>query len=84
MNVIFEWDVPCPTCGWRGKGMQSSSVRVNKLTLRTTGTSIGWSPWRCVECCGPLGSPRPARVRLAAEDAARVAAVRARRFGAAA
>lgn len=82
MNVLFLQHHPCPMCGYRNVGILSTSVRVNKRSLRTTGGGLGMDPRRCRECGFPMGSPVGRRMVLDAKDAAKVAAARARRWAA--
>lgn len=79
MMLTFHTEGPPCSCGLRPRGVEVASVRVNKLTLRTTGYSVGAMPWRCSECRLPLEQVVQ-RMWLDPGDAAKVTAYRARRW----
>ena len=84
MFVTFRSSSPCALCGFRFRILMCVTVRVNKRTLRGTGTMIGaLGEHRCPECGWPNRGemmPRSPYV-LDPEDAVKVAEYRKRRFG---
>jgi hypothetical protein len=63
VNVILEGREPCPVCGWQATWILSTGVRVNKTSIRSTGTSIGARlDHFCPECGMSLGSDMGPRV----------------------
>lgn len=85
MNVIVEATTPCGLCGYRIYLFQIGTARVNKRSIRVRGPLLGAIRYpRCPECGWDVCSDglRPRSVyTLAAEDAAKVAACRMRKWG---
>lgn len=82
--VTFQARSRCFLCGYQHKVISMGDVRVNRRSLRQTGTWLTSAGQRtCPECGEPnLGELIPVSVfRLCEEDAAKVAALRARRWG---
>ena len=79
MMVTFRTEGPPCACGLRPRGVEVASVRVNRRSLRPLGFVLGAMPVACDECRLPLAQYRRIR-ELVAEDAARVAAYRERRW----
>lgn len=83
MNVTLGATSPCFACGYLFRMYRFSEVRVNKGSLRETAVSLVFAGLhRCPECGAPnVGELRPVSPwRLEPADAARVAAVRERRW----
>jgi hypothetical protein len=85
MNVAFTASSPCALCGYLIRLLMTSSVRINRRSMRTTGVSIGAFMYNaCPECGTPVGRggahPRTPYV-LMPEDAAKVGAYRLAKWG---
>lgn len=87
MTVTLETNVTCPLCGHPVRFFAVATVRVNKRSLRVTGsgTLLGaFEDWRCPGCREEIPRDRPLDrepYRLSGEDAARVAEYRRRKWG---
>jgi hypothetical protein len=92
--VTLTARTPCAFCGYLFRVFRFSSVRVNRRSLRETGTSLvaigpggarGFPPrHECPECGEPVitsGSVPVSEYRLDPEDLAAVGAYRAKRWG---
>lgn len=78
--VTFRTEgAPC-ACGLRPRGIEVAQVRVNKGSLRITGLTLGAMPWRCPECGEQRPDSTTVRRWLEPADAAKVSAVRARKW----
>lgn len=77
--LTFRTEGPPCSCGLRPRGVEVAPVRVNRRSVRPTGPALGAMPWRCVECDTPLAQVVQT-MWLDREDAARVAAYRARKW----
>jgi hypothetical protein len=86
--VAMETRVSCPFCGHLIRYFTVATVRVNRRSLRTTGSGammIGaLEDWKCPGCREPVPHDRPLDrepYRLSDEDAAKVAEYRKRKWG---
>lgn len=87
MIVTLETRVSCPSCRHPIRFLAVVTVRVNKRSLRTTGSGpvLGaFEDWRCPACRKEI--PRDGALdrepyRLSAEDEVRVAEYRRRKWG---
>jgi hypothetical protein len=83
MNVTMTAPEVCVNCGYRARWIRVSTVRVNKTTLRKTGSGpdlIAGPERRCRECRFPMWSDTvPYRWQLDPEDRVKVDAYRAKR-----
>lgn len=82
MNIHLDYRVPCALCGTRLRGIAHYPARVNKQSIRTTGTGLIFTDHRCYECGHPhdSGLTSPDLWAMTAETVAEVAAYRERRF----
>jgi hypothetical protein len=76
VSIILEW--PCP-CGEVAKGVTVKQLRINKLSMRTTGQALGLMPRACKGCGKPLPDTLPVAARLADDSLAQVNAYRERK-----
>ena len=76
VSIILEW--PCP-CGTTAKGVTVKQLRINKLSMRTTGQALGLMPRKCSACGEALPDTLPVAARLADDDLAKVNAYRQRK-----
>jgi hypothetical protein len=85
--IVTLWtSVFCPACRHPIRFFEVATVRVNKRSMRTAdGTRIGaFEHWRCPGCDRELPRDQPLDrepFRLSAEDAAKVAEYRKRKWG---
>lgn len=87
MTVTLETRVTCPGCGHKIRFIAVTTVRVNKRSLRTTGSGVllgAFEDWRCPGCRVEI--PRDGALdrepyRLVPEDAVRVAEYRKAKWG---
>lgn len=58
MTVILEGREPCPVCGWQVTWMFTSTIRINKHSIRSTGgkSIVVQLHHSCLECGTPLRS----------------------------
>ena len=83
MYVTLEARTPCLLCNYQHLVIRFSDVRVNKNSLRETGTPLTSVGYRaCPECGTPNGGDLVpvSPYRLGAEDSAKVRAARERRW----
>lgn len=83
VTVTLETAYPCP-CGHRIRAIMTATVRINKRSMRTVGSVLGFiEHHHCPEC----GAEVPRRdverepYRLKADDAAKVAEYRLKKWG---
>lgn len=64
MNIILEGRESCPTCGWQVTWIMTSSIRVNKRSIRSQpgGNVVARLAHKCEECGTPLDSDMGPRV----------------------
>jgi hypothetical protein len=83
VNIVLEARTPCLLCRYQHQVIRSSTIRVNKRSLREVGvplTSVGLRT--CPECGTPNGGELVpvSRFRLDVKSLAEIAAHRARRW----
>lgn len=76
VSLIYEFT--CPACSEPAKGVMVHTVRVNKGSLRTVGTGLGFIPRWC-DGCGTAIEPVVARASIADKDLPKVNAARVKR-----
>ena len=87
MTVTLETFVSCPSCAHKIRFFAVTTVRVNKRSLRATGSGVmlgAFEDWRCPGCRAEIprdGALEREPYRLAAEDAVRVAEYRKAKWG---
>lgn len=87
MIVTLETRVSCPFCGHPIRYIAVATVRINRRSLRTTGSGVmigALEDWRCPACRQELPRDGPLDrepYRLGEEDAAKVAEYRRRKWG---
>jgi hypothetical protein len=86
--IVALWtNVLCPSCSAPIRYFTVATVRVNRRSLRETGSGgkIGaFEDWKCPKCREEIPRDRPLDrepYRLSAEDAAKVAAYRKAKWG---
>ena len=81
MNVVMFAFQPCVVCGHRDPWVWAGSVRVNKRSMRTSGTWIIAGPHRCMECgASQHCDAAPTRWRVREEGERRLIEYRERRW----
>lgn len=80
MIVTFETCDPCGLCGYLRKGFMFPTVRINKRSMRSHGTTLSVLPGRCEECRFSSGQSPRLRWVLDPESAREVEAYRLRRW----
>ena len=58
MNVFFIYEIDCE-CGYVTEGGSSTSMRVNKNSMVTTGSGIAFVPRNCKGCGKEFGNEVP-------------------------
>ena len=87
MFVALETRVTCPSCSYKIRFTAFATVRVNKRTLRTTGSGVmlgAYEDWKCPGCREVIPRDKPLDrepYRLSDEDAVKVAEYRRRKWG---
>jgi hypothetical protein len=87
MIVTLETHVSCPDCTRKIRFIAVVTVRVNKRSIRATGSDFmlgAFEDHRCPSCRAEIPRDRPLDrepYRLAAEDAVKVAAYRKAKWG---
>lgn len=87
MTVTLETHVTCPSCSHPVRFIAIAAVRVNKRSLRVTGSGVllgAFEDQRCPGCREEIPRDRPLNrepYRLSAEDAEKVAEYRRRKWG---
>ena len=78
MMVALVARYPCNPCGYRLKTLLLPSMRINKRSMRSVGSSIGVTDRACPECGGFTPPPDSLAYQLTPDSAAQVAAHRLR------
>jgi hypothetical protein len=80
MTVFLEFRTPCALCGYRLRGWQCRTIRINKHSLRTTDRAgLGAYDRACPECSWPADGAPWTFAGLGRADRVKVDAARARR-----
>lgn len=66
-------------CGTTVEGALVKNLRVNKLSMRTTGQGIGFMPRACKACKKTLADTLPVAARITDDDLVKVNAYRERK-----
>ncbi len=80
MTLTFLTSDPCGVCGYHRHGVMVVSMRVNKRSMRSTGTSLCFVLQRCRECNCVTPLLTEQRWRLDPDSAEMVQAYRLRRW----
>ncbi|MCW2766718.1 MAG: hypothetical protein JWO11_2677 [Nocardioides sp.] len=80
MMVTLVARYPCNPCGYRLKALLLPSMRINKRSMRSVGTSIGVTDRICPECGTSTPPTDRLAYRLTPDSAAQVSAYRLRRW----
>ena len=86
MIVTLETNVKCPSCSHPIRFVAVATIRVNKRSMRTVGGIIlgALEDWKCPGCREVIPRDMPMDrepYRVAAKDAAKVAAYRLKKWG---
>ena len=87
MIVALQSNVSCPNCSHKIRYVAVTTIRVNRRSIRATGTGMmigAFEDWKCPGCREEIPRDRPLDrepYTLVPEDAAKVAAYRLAKWG---